>query len=70
LHKSPLLKRGVNRNRRENAQGEYYLTDLVGVAKKKGLRCSAHIVTDPTEVMGINTKVDLALANEKLRQEK
>ena len=34
------------------------------------MRCSAHIVADPTEVMGINTRADLALANEVLRQEK
>jgi bifunctional UDP-N-acetylglucosamine pyrophosphorylase/glucosamine-1-phosphate N-acetyltransferase len=68
--KAPFLKEGLTEIGRENAQGEYYLPDLVGVAKKKGLRCSAHFVADPTEVMGINTKVDLALANEKLRQEK
>ena len=68
--KAPFLKEGLTEIRKENAQGEYYLTDLVEIAKKKGLRCSAHIVTDPVEVMGINTRVDLAMANEKLRQEK
>jgi bifunctional UDP-N-acetylglucosamine pyrophosphorylase/glucosamine-1-phosphate N-acetyltransferase len=54
----------------ENAQGEYYLTDLVEIGRKRGMRCSAHMVADPTEVMGINTRADLALANEVLRQEK
>jgi len=54
----------------KNAQGEYYLTDLVGIARKKGLRCSAHWVADAVEVMGINTRVDLAIANETLRREK
>jgi len=68
--KAPFLMGGLREIGKENAQGEYYLTDLVEIAKKKGLRCSAHIVADPVEVMGINTRVDLAMANEKLRQEK
>jgi bifunctional UDP-N-acetylglucosamine pyrophosphorylase/glucosamine-1-phosphate N-acetyltransferase len=55
---------------KENAQGEYYLTDLVGIANKRGLRCSAYPVADSLEVMGINTRVDLATANGALRQEK
>ena len=68
--KAPFLKEGLREIGRENAQGEYYLTDLVEIAKKNGLRCSAHIVSDPVEVMGINTRIDLAMANEVLRQEK
>lgn len=68
--KAPFLKEGLKEIGRENAQGEYYLTDLVEIAKGKGLRCSAHIVSDPVEVMGINTRIDLAIANEVLRQEK
>jgi bifunctional UDP-N-acetylglucosamine pyrophosphorylase/glucosamine-1-phosphate N-acetyltransferase len=68
--KTPFLIKGLGEIGKDNAQGEYYLTDLVEVAKKKGLRCSAHIVSDPVEVMGINTRVDLAMANEVLRQAK
>jgi bifunctional UDP-N-acetylglucosamine pyrophosphorylase/glucosamine-1-phosphate N-acetyltransferase len=68
--KAPFLMEGLREIGKENAQGEYYLTDLVEVAKKRGLRCSAHIVADPVEVMGINTRVDLAIANEVLRQKK
>lgn len=55
---------------KKNAQGEYYLTDLVEIAGRKGLKCSAFQVADPIEVMGINTRVDLAVAHEALRQEK
>jgi bifunctional UDP-N-acetylglucosamine pyrophosphorylase/glucosamine-1-phosphate N-acetyltransferase len=68
--KAPFLEEGLREIGKENAQGEYYLTDLVGIAKKNGLRCSAHIVVDPVEVMGINTRVDLAVADEVLKQEK
>ncbi len=64
------LAEGLKEIGKKNAQGEYYLTDLVEIANKKGLRCSAYPVADPMEVMGINTRVDLAMANEALRQEK
>ena len=68
--RAPFLVEGLREIGKDNAQGEYYLTDLVEIAKKKGLRCSAHVVSDPVEVMGINTRVDLAVANEVLRQAK
>ena len=68
--KAPFLVDGLREIGQENAQGEYYLTDLVEIGKKRGVRCSAHMVADPTEVMGINTRADLAVANEVLRQEK
>ena len=64
------LMEGLTEIGKENAQGEYYLTDLVEIANAKGLRCSAYPVADPVEVLGINTRVDLAAAHEALRQEK
>ena len=68
--KASYLIEGLKEIGQENAQGEYYLTDLVEIGRKKGLRCSAHMVADPMEVMGINSRVDLALATEVLKQEK
>ncbi len=68
--KASYLIDGLKEIGQGNAQGEYYLTDLVEIGRKWGLRCSAHIVADPVEVMGINTRVDLAIAHEVLRQEK
>ena len=67
---SSFLIDGLGEIGKENAQGEYYLTDLVEIAGRRGFRCSAHTVADPVEVMGINTRVDLAIAHEFLRQEK
>jgi bifunctional UDP-N-acetylglucosamine pyrophosphorylase/glucosamine-1-phosphate N-acetyltransferase len=68
--KASYLIDGLKEIGQGNAQSEYYLTDLVEIGRKWGLRCSAHIVADPVEVMGINTRVDLAIAHEVLRQEK
>lgn len=41
-----------------NSQGEYYLTDLVEIAIKEGLKISS-LKIDPKEVLGINTLQDL-----------
>lgn len=52
----------------ENASGEYYLTDIVEAARKKGL--TAQVVTcDEAETLGINTRAELARA-EALFQER
>ena len=46
----------------DNAQGEYYLVDIVNVARDEG-RASAVVVTDrPDEVTGINSRAELAAA--------
>jgi len=68
--KASYLREGLREIGQENAQGEYYLTDLVEIGRKRGVRCSAHMVSDPIEVMGINTRIDLATAEEVLRQGK
>jgi len=52
----------------QNAQGEYYLTDIVAGAGSRGEKTGAYIAKDPLEVMGINTRMDLANANQYLRQ--
>jgi bifunctional UDP-N-acetylglucosamine pyrophosphorylase / glucosamine-1-phosphate N-acetyltransferase len=49
-------------------KGEYYLTDLVGIAVEDGLSVQAIPVQDPAEVIGINTRVHLAEAEGVLRQ--
>ena len=49
-------------------KGEYYLTDLVGIAASDGLPVQAVTAEDPAEVIGINTRVHLAEATTLLRQ--
>ncbi|WP_286828678.1 MULTISPECIES: bifunctional UDP-N-acetylglucosamine diphosphorylase/glucosamine-1-phosphate N-acetyltransferase GlmU [Kordiimonas] len=45
----------------KNAAGEYYLTDLVAVARKAG-RTIAVVEADEEDVLGVNSRADLALA--------
>ena len=44
----------------KNASGEYYLTDIVGLAKKSKLKCS-YIEALESEVIGVNSRNDLAV---------
>jgi bifunctional UDP-N-acetylglucosamine pyrophosphorylase / glucosamine-1-phosphate N-acetyltransferase len=58
----------VKRLGSNNAQGEQYLTDIIGMAVEKGLSCAAHPISDPLEVMGINDRVQLAEAETAMRK--
>lgn len=44
-----------------NAQGEYYLTDLVALSRAEGLSCQV-VFCDEAETMGVNDRVELARA--------
>lgn len=44
----------------ENAQKEYYLTDIVAAAVKEGIEVEAHVLNRVWESLGVNSKVQLA----------
>ena len=50
-----------------NAQGELYLTDAVSGLVDAGERVAVHVAPDPHETEGVNTRVELALSGELLR---
>ena len=50
----------------DNNQGEYYLTDVIGILKNKGKRVGA-VVTDYEDTIGVNSRAQLAEAEEILR---
>lgn len=52
----PLL-RGI---KPQNRQKEYYLTDIIGIARKRKLAVSAVRVWDSSEILGINDRVELS----------
>ncbi|MGE5953449.1 MAG: bifunctional UDP-N-acetylglucosamine diphosphorylase/glucosamine-1-phosphate N-acetyltransferase GlmU [Qipengyuania vulgaris] len=51
-----------------NAQGEYYLPDIVNVAVKDGRTCAAVVAEKPEEVLGINSRKELAAAERQWQQ--
>lgn len=51
-----------------NAQGEYYLTDIISWGGKQGLNINAYTLEDNEEIFGINSKAHLAQATKMLNQ--
>ena len=51
-----------------SAKGEYYLTDLIALAVNQGLTVQALTLDDPTEAIGVNTRVHLAEAARVLQR--
>jgi bifunctional UDP-N-acetylglucosamine pyrophosphorylase/glucosamine-1-phosphate N-acetyltransferase len=62
-----LLGPGLRRISTDNAQSEYYLTDVVGVLAGMGHRIGTVTVDDPAETQGVNDRWQLALAERELR---
>ncbi|ABD68824.1 UDP-N-acetylglucosamine pyrophosphorylase / glucosamine-1-phosphate N-acetyltransferase [Rhodoferax ferrireducens T118] len=54
------LKAWLARLDKQNAQGEYYLTDIVKFAVADGVPVVAHKIADATQVAGVNSPVQLA----------
>jgi bifunctional UDP-N-acetylglucosamine pyrophosphorylase/glucosamine-1-phosphate N-acetyltransferase len=50
-----------------NAQGEYYITDVISIMNKKGLKTGAVIVEDNTEILGINDRIQLEMLTKVLQ---
>jgi len=51
-----------------NAQGEYYLTDMVKLAVERGWKVQAIAGSDPTEFLGVNTNEELEAAERVIAQ--
>lgn len=62
------LFKALKEIRSDNAQQEYYLTDVIGICFGKGKKVSAWSVTDPDEIRGINTPEQLREAEKILEQ--
>ena len=54
------LRRWLAALRNDNAQGEYYLTDVIVMAVREGMKINAAIAPTEVEVSGVNDKVQLA----------
>jgi bifunctional UDP-N-acetylglucosamine pyrophosphorylase / glucosamine-1-phosphate N-acetyltransferase len=54
----------------ENAQGEYYLPDLVDIYGRRGRVVETMTVPNPSEILGINSRRELAAINRQVRDAK
>ncbi|HVB49781.1 MAG TPA: NTP transferase domain-containing protein, partial [Burkholderiales bacterium] len=62
------LRAWLERVGKRNAQGEYYLTDIIAVAVAEGLEVAAVRAPDWLEVAGVNSKRELALLERALQR--
>lgn len=60
----------INEVRPDNPAREYYLTDIVAIFIRNGLRVAALKIADSSELLGINNRVELAEADRILRARK
>jgi bifunctional UDP-N-acetylglucosamine pyrophosphorylase/glucosamine-1-phosphate N-acetyltransferase len=51
----------------DNAQGEYYLPDVLPEIRARGLGVAAHVAADPAVNLGVNSKADLATVEAEAR---
>lgn len=52
----------------ENAQGEYYLTDVIGIMNQAGEKAAGFVMSDPMESIGVNDRVALAEVEALMRR--
>lgn len=60
------VKTSFSQLKTNNAQGEYYLTDIIAWGNKNGLKVDAYILENNEEIYGINSKLNLAEATAML----
>jgi len=60
----------LDRLRPDNPAREYYLTDLVALLRRDGCPVEPLLLEDPHEVLGVNTRVELAEADRACRRRK
>ncbi len=64
-----LLFEALKKVSNSNAQGEYYLPDVLEIAKNEGKKVAAYLTSDPEETIGINDRLALSKA-EKFMQKR
>ena len=62
------LKLGLEGIDNDNSQNEYYLTDVVAVLVEGGYRVGAFMIQDASQIHGINSRVQLAQADDIIRE--
>lgn len=64
------LFRALKKVGTENSQGEVYLTDIVALAVADGLKVEKYTTPYPLDVLGVNSRVELAQAQQELQKRK
>ena len=63
-----VLRDALARVTPDNAQGEFYITDVLGIARGDGRKVAAFVAPDARELAGVNDRVQLAEAGKELNR--
>ncbi len=61
------LQKALKELKNDNAQKEYYLTDVIKIMYDKGLKTGSVVVSDNAEVLGVNDRMDLEILTKALQ---
>ncbi|MBI5039216.1 MAG: bifunctional UDP-N-acetylglucosamine diphosphorylase/glucosamine-1-phosphate N-acetyltransferase GlmU [Nitrospirae bacterium] len=65
---SPFLSEAIREIRAENVQKEFYLTDSIEIGLKKGVKVSTYKTREREEVIGVNSRGELAMVDGMMRR--
>ena len=68
VFEGPFLSEAIHEIRAENAQREFYLTDSIEIGLKKGVKVSAHKTRERDELIGVNSRGELAVVDSMMRR--
>jgi len=68
VFKGDLLKDSLREINNNNAQNEYYVTDVIEILKNKGYNVGGYIVEDEEDILGVNSRLQLALCEKIMRR--
>ncbi|SQG64357.1 bifunctional N-acetylglucosamine-1-phosphate uridyltransferase/glucosamine-1-phosphate acetyltransferase [Corynebacterium renale] len=63
-----VLRTALTELRSDNAQGEFYITDVLEIARNAGHTVRAHVADDAAELAGVNDRVQLAALGRELNR--
>lgn len=63
-----LLKYAIGKIDKNNAQGEYYVTDVIRILKEEGYSVGAYTIEEETEIYGVNSRAQLAYCEKIMRK--
>lgn len=66
--KREFLEQSLPQLRSDNAQNEIYLTDVIGIGYRQNRKIGAVISTDSDEIIGVNSRDDLQIAESLMKQ--
>ena len=62
------LREALGHLKNDNTQGEYYLTDVIGIMREKGLKIGAFKIKNAEDILGVNNRYQLSEVNKIMQR--